>query len=598
MAKLSSTYIFGDLTVDGEILNKASVTGEGVVKLNNNTNSTSTSEAATANSVKVTYDYAAGKLTKAGDTMTGALKFTTAATVSDVDAPTQLGYGVLSGYGTMKVLANTDNTAGADNEYLHLATARGLSPTTSQGLVIYGTYATAFGTKKLTESNATNANTANAIVKRDGSGNFSAGTITATLSGNSSSATKLATARKINGVSFDGTGDITITAAPTSHTHQPSDIVQSASYRFVTDSEKSTWNAKASTAVVTTSANGLMSSSDKTKLNGIANNANNYSHPTGDGNLHIPATSTTNSGKFLMAGSTAGSVSWQAISTSTLGTYTKSEIDSKLSAKLDSSQVVTTATASKILKLDANGKLPADITGKAANSAQLDGKTAGNANGNIPVSNGTVCTNLNADKLDGYDAASFVLTSREVATGAGLTGGGNLTANRTIAVSFAGTGSATTVARSDHNHDTTYAKLSHTHDYSPSNHNHTYDVNNAWLREAGDNTNFKIFGNTRQVAFRTDGTTEYASGVGTYPFVWMYGGDASTNRLMATDTSGNIWTKSYGWLHSKFSSASHNHDTVYIKKSGDSMTGPLGFKSKFEINYNEQTETLDFNFIG
>ena len=38
MAKLSSTYIFGDLTVDGEILNKASVTGEGVVKLNNNTN--------------------------------------------------------------------------------------------------------------------------------------------------------------------------------------------------------------------------------------------------------------------------------------------------------------------------------------------------------------------------------------------------------------------------------------------------------------------------------------------------------------------------------------------------------------------------------
>ena len=101
MAKLSSTYIFGDLTVDGEILNKASVTGEGVVKLNNNTNSTSTSEAATANSVKVTYDYAAGKLTKAGDTMTGALKFTTAATVSDVNAPTQLGYGVLSGYGTI-----------------------------------------------------------------------------------------------------------------------------------------------------------------------------------------------------------------------------------------------------------------------------------------------------------------------------------------------------------------------------------------------------------------------------------------------------------------------------------------------------------------
>lgn len=38
-------------------------------------------------------------------------------------------------------------------------------------------------------SNATNANTAGAIVARDGSGNFSAGTITATLSGNASTAT-------------------------------------------------------------------------------------------------------------------------------------------------------------------------------------------------------------------------------------------------------------------------------------------------------------------------------------------------------------------------------------------------------------------------
>jgi hypothetical protein len=37
---------------------------------------------------------------------------------------------------------------------------------------------------------------------------------------------------------------------------------------------------------------------------------NNYSHPTGDGNLHVPATSTTNSGKVLTAGATAGSLSW------------------------------------------------------------------------------------------------------------------------------------------------------------------------------------------------------------------------------------------------------------------------------------------------
>lgn len=71
-------------------------------------------------------------------------------------------------------------------------------------------------------SDATNANTANMIVKRDGNGNFSAGTITATLSGNASSATKLATAKTINGVPFDGTDNITITADPNSHNHDNS----------------------------------------------------------------------------------------------------------------------------------------------------------------------------------------------------------------------------------------------------------------------------------------------------------------------------------------------------------------------------------------
>ena len=65
---------------------------------------------------------------------------------------------------------------------------------------------------------ATNANTANQIVLRDASGDFAAGTITATLNGNASTATKWATGRTITltgdvtGVSaaFDGTGNLSI----------------------------------------------------------------------------------------------------------------------------------------------------------------------------------------------------------------------------------------------------------------------------------------------------------------------------------------------------------------------------------------------------
>ena len=56
-------------------------------------------------------------------------------------------------------------------------------------------------------------NTANTSVLRDGSGNFAAGTITAALTGNASTATTLQTARNINGVSFNGSADITVPAA-------------------------------------------------------------------------------------------------------------------------------------------------------------------------------------------------------------------------------------------------------------------------------------------------------------------------------------------------------------------------------------------------
>ena len=97
-------------------------------------------------------------------------------------------------------------------------------------------------------TSATSANTANAIVARDSSGNFSAGTISAALSGNATTATTAAscsgnaatattattaascsgnaatattlqTARTINGVSFNGSANITVTADPNAHTH-------------------------------------------------------------------------------------------------------------------------------------------------------------------------------------------------------------------------------------------------------------------------------------------------------------------------------------------------------------------------------------------
>lgn len=63
---------------------------------------------------------------------------------------------------------------------------------------------------------ASNSNVGNSLVVRDSVGNFAAGTITASLSGNATTATlaaaatKLQTARRINGILFDGTADINV----------------------------------------------------------------------------------------------------------------------------------------------------------------------------------------------------------------------------------------------------------------------------------------------------------------------------------------------------------------------------------------------------
>lgn len=74
-------------------------------------------------------------------------------------------------------------------------------------------------------------------------------------------------------------------------------------------------------STATTSANGFMSSSDKSKLDGIATNANNYVHPTSSGNKHIP--SGGSSGQILRW-SADGTATWGAENDHTYGIATSS----------------------------------------------------------------------------------------------------------------------------------------------------------------------------------------------------------------------------------------------------------------------------------
>ena len=109
--------------------------------------------------------------------------------------------------------------------------------------------------------------------------------------------------------------------------------------------------------------------------------------------------------------------------------------------------------------------------------------------------------------------------------------------------------------------------------YATANHNHNYDVNNEWLREKDDNANFKCFGGARQMVFRTDGTSQYASEIGSFPFTWQYGGDGAANRTMLLSKEGQLWLKTDGWLHEK-----------YFAQTGGTISGNVTITGSATVN--------------
>ncbi|WP_146144001.1 hypothetical protein [Rhizobium sp. SEMIA4064] len=127
----------------------------------------------------------------------------------------------------------------------------------------------------------------------------------------------------------------------------------------------------------TTTTSGFLSAGDKTKLNGVAAGANNYVHPTGDGNLHVPATGIGSSKKVLTAGGAAGSMTWSFVDfadvagkpTSLAGygiadAYSVSTVDALLAGKQASlgysaENIANKGVANGYASLDGAGKIPA-----------------------------------------------------------------------------------------------------------------------------------------------------------------------------------------------------------------------------------------------
>jgi len=91
----------------------------------------------------------------------------------------------------------------------------------------------------------------------------------------------------------------------------------------------------------------------------------NYTHPSGDGNLHVPATSTTNDGKFLKAGSTAGSLSWGTVTPPDLSFGGDTFGANKTIGSNDNYALSFETNATERLKLTNDGRGLSQFTAKA-----------------------------------------------------------------------------------------------------------------------------------------------------------------------------------------------------------------------------------------
>jgi len=71
-------------------------------------------------------------------------------------------------------------------------------------------------------------------------------------------------------------------------------------------------NAEIKTAYEANSDTNEFSDAEQTKLSGITASANLYVHPTGDGNIHVPAYGSSTSGQLLTSTGTSSTPTWQA----------------------------------------------------------------------------------------------------------------------------------------------------------------------------------------------------------------------------------------------------------------------------------------------
>jgi parallel beta-helix repeat protein len=180
---------------------------------------------------------------------------------------------------------------------------------------------------------------------------------------------------------------------------------------------------------------------------------NTYTHPTGDGNLHVPATGTTNNNKVLKAGSTAGSLSWSNVNWSELTNKPSSSVSSIDNAVTNShthsnKALLDTYTQTEANLADAVSKKHAQNTDNTLTSSGSNTiNTSGTGNiVDFKVSNTTKASVDNTGKFTGKSASADKLaTARTITLTGDVTGSASFDGSTNISISA-------TVADDSHNH--------------------------------------------------------------------------------------------------------------------------------------------------
>lgn len=184
-------------------------------------------------------------------------------------------------------------------------------------------------------------------------------------------------------------------------------------------------------AIATTTVDGFLSAANLIKLNGIAVNANNYTHPTGDGNLHVPLTGTTNNTKVLKAGSTVGSLNWGFVDWGEINN--KPATFAPTAHNQDAGTVTTGVFDSAripILNQNTTGNALTATTLQTARTIALSGAATGTATNFNGSANITIpVTALNASNLSSGTVPNARITGSYTGL-TNLTGSGNVDFSR------------------------------------------------------------------------------------------------------------------------------------------------------------------------